>query len=118
VQNDPQPATQPVQLREYNFRAGKSGNPSGVTVTMRRTAELRAMFVEMRGREPNAIEAITLREAGALAARIERKTSTNDEIAKLGNVLRRTLRRVGLDTPAPSPRPTRPSAFELLGDDK
>jgi hypothetical protein len=65
---------------------------------------------------PSPVDRITLREAGELAARMHRTTTTNEDAAKLGNTLRRTLRRVGLDEPEPlslKPRPPTPLDDDL-----
>jgi hypothetical protein len=101
----------------WQFERGKSGNPSGMTRTRVRTAELFEAFRERHGREPTAGEAVQVRTAGKLAAKCERNRGGHDEdLARMVGHLNRTLRRLGLDMqPAPAkPPPMRPSAYAVL----
>jgi len=89
--------------REYNFKPGKSGNPGGVSRAERRYQAFLEVFHGVHGRKPNAVENTSLRNAAALAARIEGNRIPIEEQVRAGNLLARLVEKLGLDrTPAPA----------------
>jgi hypothetical protein len=94
------------------FPVGTSGNPTGMTRTERRTAEFLTQFRERHGREPAAGEAVQIRLAGKLSAKLEnpRARSGAEDFSPLVGHLCRTLRHLGL-APAKPPSPRIERAF-------
>jgi len=97
-----QPNTQP-QLQPHEFKPGRSGNRSGKTRTERRYQAFLEVFQDVHGRKPNPIENASLRNAAALASRIEGNRIPIEEQVRAGNLLARLVEKLGLDrTPAPA----------------
>jgi hypothetical protein len=95
---DAQSTPQTTQNRKGgnpNWKPGYSGNPSGVTRKMRRTAEFLALFQTTHHRAPNAVELANLKGAAA-AARLDRQGLDAEDIVRLANVQSRLLDRLGL----------------------
>jgi hypothetical protein len=108
-----QDAPEPRPYRGYGFRKGVSGNRSGVTLTMRWSADLVAEFKRVRGRSPTPVEIISIKNAGALAARIAANKIPATEQVRAGNLLSRLLAKLGLDAKPDNPKPRVPSLAEL-----
>ena len=92
-----QDAKEPRPYRGYGFRKGVSGNRTGVTLTMRWSADLLAEFTRVRGRPPTPVEIISIKNAGALAARIAANKIPATEQVRAGNLLSRLLAKLKLD---------------------
>src|SRR5215831_3213426 len=113
MQIDQQPTRQRAP-REYPFKPGRSGNPSGLTKTRLRTAEFMGLFREVHGREPSVVEATTLRNAGALASKIENSKTSAEHVVRCGRLLAQLLNTLGLDR---KPEPAAPkSAVQTLDE--
>jgi hypothetical protein len=94
-----------------------SGNPSGMTASRRHSRELLELFRVARGREPTAAEAMQIRAAGRLAAKLDPaqpRAVSNEDVARMTCRLNQTLRLLKLDkAPADALEP-RPSALDRL----
>jgi hypothetical protein len=100
TQEQSQPASKAP--REYPFKPGRSGNPGGVSRAERRYRAFLDVFIEVHGRRPNPIESASLRNAAALASRIEGNRIPIEEQVRAGNLLARLVEKLGLDrTPKP-----------------
>ncbi len=96
MQVEPQASLQ-RSPREFPFKPGKSGNPSGLSRTETRYREFLALYVEVHKRRPNAVENAMLRNAGACAARAEDKRRAKVEhIVRCGRLLQSLLVTLGL----------------------
>jgi hypothetical protein len=85
-----------------NWKPGVSANPSGKTRAMIRTAEFMELFRRVHGRDSNVVEATQVKNAGALAARVEANRTKVEDQVRCGNLLVRLLASLKLDrTPAP-----------------
>jgi hypothetical protein len=71
---------------------------------MVRTEEFTEEFRSRHGREPSAVERVNLRNAGAMAARIEWTRTTVEDQVRCSNALRRLLLQLGLGQ-APASKP-------------
>jgi hypothetical protein len=108
MQVEPQNPSQTKPPREYHFKPGRSGNPSGKTRTQLRTAEFMDLFREVRGRAPNVVEATTIRNAGALAAKVEQAKTSAEDVVRCGRLLAQLLAQLGLDAKPSPPAPKSP----------
>lgn len=77
------------QKREYNFKPGVSGNPSGETAAQRFRRELVAMFVDVHGRQPGTIELSRIESLAFARARQRKAGHSAAELAALGNLVDR-----------------------------
>ena len=68
-----------------------------MTLTMRWSADLLAEFTRVRGRPPTPVEIISIKNAGALAARIAANKIPATEQVRAGNLLSRLLAKLKLD---------------------
>jgi hypothetical protein len=93
------------------WKPGQSGNPRGTTTRMKRHAELCAEFTRRRGRAPDAVENISLRNAGALSARIEARGNSDEDLVRLTNALTRLLAKLGLNAEPPAPERSKPAVL-------
>jgi hypothetical protein len=98
-----------------NWVRGVSQNPTGWTRTKQRTAEIEAEFRRIHGRAPTVIEMIAVRNAGALAARVEGNTRISaDDAVRLTNTIGRVLARLGLNKPEKRRPAKAPSLSDML----
>jgi hypothetical protein len=86
------------RLRRIGFQPGRSGNPSGKTKTQLRTDELFAEFARVHGCKPSVSDAMRLRSAGKLAAKLERNAGTAGEIARMTRTLVDILKQLRLNS--------------------
>jgi hypothetical protein len=106
----------PANFVGKNFQPGRSGNPSGMTASRQRTAELFDEYRTVYGREPAASDAARLRAAGKLSAKLDRVISDEDA-SRMTRNLNWTLARLGLNGPRAT-RPLRRSAYDIAGTQK
>jgi len=85
--------------REYPFKPGKSGNPSGRTNMLERTRELCAIFEATHGRPPSPLDMISIRTAARLAAACQSPNTNAEQSVRASNALHKTLKRLGLASP-------------------
>jgi hypothetical protein len=110
TQSDMQPAPR------QGFRRGRSGNPSGQTRTRRRSAEFAGEFRRVHGREPTLIESVTVRNAAALAARLEGNRIPVEDIVRCCNALTRLLAKLKLDREVKPDNPQSARSVPSLGE--
>ena|SRR6266478_3394550 len=94
---------------------GQSGNPTGLTKTRLRTAELWDEYVAHHGRQPSASDAGRLRACGKIIAKLERcngRAISDEDVSRLTRNLNWTLRSLGLN----GPRAARPASVPLPRD--
>jgi hypothetical protein len=108
---DAQTASQTSAQKPWLFQPGKSGNPGGVSRAERRYQAFLDVFQGVHGRKPNPIENTQLRNAAAVASRIEGNRIPIEEQVRAGNLLARLVEKLGLDR---KPEPPAKSPQQLL----
>lgn len=98
-----------------HWKPGKSANPGGVSRAERRYTAFLEQFREVHGRAPTATETTSLRNAAALASRIEGNRIPIEEQVRAGNLLARLVEKLGLDRkPEPAPKSGLEALHEAL----
>jgi hypothetical protein len=90
---------------------GYAPNPTGKTRAQRYFEAFVATFQERHGRKPNAVEAVTLHNAAALAVKADGRGSRRvgvEHIVRCGRLLAQLLDQMGLAPAKPEPSPKTP----------
>jgi hypothetical protein len=97
MQIEPQKSTKTP--REYPFKPGMSGNPTGQQKRKLFEAQFTSEFRRTHSREPTLVEAMTIAQAGTLAAKVSNYKLKPEHVVRCGRLLRQLLDQLGLASP-------------------